>query len=768
MWHSLDEMTIQQTAYTQSLYELAEHTARRLMLMVTGLYLLFHIVITAHRPLMWGEATWCVTLIVVSAGIVGYRLLPHYPRLALLLWLIGLAAAVTGALYLFQQPEVAFFYVLLPLIAIATTDWSTVLFISSLVAGLIWWLVASALLSTGYGLAILLSCGITGLIGWGTIDGLATALTWTLAGFAQARTSTDEARRHRAQLTRLVKELDQAYYQLERSNAALVAARHAAEEAERFKTEFVTNVSHELRTPLNLIVGYSELMMTSPESYGGAALPGPYRVDLNAVYHSAQHLLALVDDILDLARIEVGKLALAREEVEIGWLVHDTANLVRDYITAKGLDFQVEITPGLPCAWIDRLRIRQVLLNLLVNAARHTEQGFVRVCATCQSDAQVTEIVLQVQDSGRGIPKQDLQRVFEEFRSIEEPLSQWHSGAGLGLPISKKFVELHQGRMGVESTYGEGASFWFTVPVATFPQMNPVVASGPHYQPLVRLKAVERIIILLHPDPAVITLLKRYLTGYQVIGMTDHANDLVQAVTLAHEVKALAIITSQPVADARLPDHAEKLLIIQCALPDTRQVVSQLGVDHVLVKPVGRQELLAAVDALDRPLDCVLIVDDDPAVVRLFRRILRARVPVENCLEAYNGQEALSLLRQTKPDLILLDLIMPEVDGRTLLAQLAADPTLAAIPVILISARGQDQANLHVAGPVQILRPAGHELGEVIQLLTVTLDALAGEWQHLAANAPATATTPVDLPALADRLPPQATAPTAVHSTPSR
>lgn len=771
----LDASPSSQVAYAQTLEELATQTARRLIIMVTALYLLFHIIATARWPLTLGGTTWLVTLVVAGSGLCGYALLARHRLAALLLWLAGLTAAIGVALLLFHRPEVSFFSVLLPLLAMATIGWLGALWVGGLVGLLLAWLTANSALPAGYGGAVLLGCAITTLISWVSAQGLTTALAWTFGGFAQAQANTDEARQHRAQLARLVKELDQAYYQLERSNAALVAARHAAEEAEHFKTEFVTNVSHELRTPLNLIVGYSELMMTSPESYAGVPIPGPYRIDLNAVHRSAQHLLALVDDILDLARIEVGRLALAREEVAIDWLINDTVGLVRDYVTAKGLNLQMEIASDLPPAWIDRLRIRQVLLNLLVNAARHTEQGFVRVSATTQATAvtrdghpatatgPAAEILICVQDSGRGISKSDLQKIFTEFRTTDAPFSQWHSGAGLGLPISKKFVELHQGRMGVESSVGEGTSFWFTLPTVTSAPPDQSTTDPERYHPLVRLNAVERIVIVVHPDGTVANLLKRYLTGYQVLAVTDPEAGLAKGLDLAHEVKALAIVTSKPIDEAALPDHAANVLLFHCALPDTRQVVSQFGVDNVLIKPVGHQELLDAVDALELPLQRILIVDDEPEVVRLFRRILRARVPMENCLEAYNGREALALLHQRKPDLVLLDLMMPEVDGRALLAQMAADPALAAIPVILISARGQDQENLHVAGPVQVIRPAGQELGQVIQLLALMLDGLTVGWQQLATNGPTSVTTPLVAPASADTRPHPATGPDGVH-----
>ncbi len=302
--------------------------------------------------------------------------------------------------------------------------------------------------------------GFTVLIGWSSSHALYTVTHWLVYSYNQARENMEKAREHRGQLARVVKDLDQAYHRLERANAALVAAWRAADDAERFKAEFVANVSHELATPLNLIVGFSEMITTAPESYGGVPIPGPYRSDLNAIYHNARHLLALVDDVLDLARIEAGKIALARDWVDLPALIQEAIDMVRDYIAAKGLTLQMQIEQGLPELSLDRMRIRQVLLNLLVNAARFTERGTIRVEAAQQNG----EVVLRISDTGRGIPKEDLPKIFEEFRSTEQPVSTWHSGTGLGLPISKKFVELHHGRMGVESIYLQGTTFWFTIP----------------------------------------------------------------------------------------------------------------------------------------------------------------------------------------------------------------------------------------------------------------------------------------------------------------
>jgi signal transduction histidine kinase len=240
-----------------------------------------------------------------------------------------------------------------------------------------------------HGAIILSATVVTFVVGWILTRALYNLTEWYFFSFRQAQQKVQEARQHRGQVLQLFKELDQAYYRLNRVNTALVAARKEAEEAERFKTEFVTNVSHELRTPLNLIVGFSEMMMTSPESYDGVQLPGAYRSDINAINHSARHLLALVDDVLDLARIEVGRLAITRDAVDFATFVKETVAFVSDNIAAKGLELRVQVEPQLPTLWIDRLRIRQVLLNMLVNSARHTSAGSIEVKASLRSNSRM-------------------------------------------------------------------------------------------------------------------------------------------------------------------------------------------------------------------------------------------------------------------------------------------------------------------------------------------------------------------------------------------
>ena len=660
------------------------------------------------------------------------------------MWQMGLAIGIAVAVCLFRQPEIAFLYALLPLMAAVVIGWQGALLAECLVILSIWWLAqgpAIDYLSPTLGLGIVTGGIFSGMVGIASISALTTTAYWFLFSFRQAQQNMETARQHRAQMVQLYKDLDQAYYQLERANSALAAARKTAEAAERFKAEFVANVSHELRTPLNLIIGFTEMMVTSPESYENMQLPGPYRSDLNTVYHNAQHLLALVDDVLDLARIEAGKIALSREEVDPTMLLTEVVGIVRNYIVAKGLQLKINVEKDLPTLWIDRLRIRQTLLNLLVNAARHTEHGRIDVDVHRQGD----ELVIQVTDTGQGIPEQELPRLFQEFHSTPQLASEWHSGTGLGLPISKKFVELHHGRMGVDSTYGQGTRFWFTLPCSMSRSHQANSSHLDRYRPIVRLGASERIVIVVHDDPHVASLLKRYLDGFQVIGTTN----IEEGLQLAKDFKAIAMITD---VNQVVPISSDHLLVVRCPLPSTHLVARGLGAQDLLLKPISRHELLAAVDKLQKPIHRALVVDDDPEVVRLFRRMLRSRIPIHDCMEAYNGEEALELIQSQKPDLVLLDLVMPEVDGKTVLAQMSADPNLTGISVILVSARGQDHGSLQVSGPVQISREGGFEFGEIVGVLGGIFNSLAPGWTRADTTAKAPVTESAGSVVLANTL----------------
>ncbi len=735
MWQTQGPAAGAGSEMADSTRELSRSTMRAVILMLSAIYLVWHLAATVVWPGELGAGVWMISAVFAPLSAAALWLLPRWPVLAQALWQGGLALLIALAVQIFERPEPAFLAALLTLMAVVTSGWPAGLLAQALVAGLAYLLCLGwfgPALSPAYAAGVVVGAAIAGLLGWVATRSLATMAQWSFLGYAQAQAHAEEAQNHRAELAQTLKALDHAYYRLGRANAALVAARKQAEEAERFKAEFVANVSHELRTPLNLIVGFSEVIATSPESYG-VPLPGPYRSDLNAIYRSAQHLLALVDDVLDLARIEAGKITLVREEVDLTGLIADVADTMRDYINAKGLELRVLVAPGLPRLRIDRLRIRQVLLNLLVNAARFTERGHLAIGAAREGD----RVVLRVADTGRGIPAQDLPMIFEEFRSTEQPVSAWHSGTGLGLPISKKFVALHQGEMGVESTVGQGTTFWFSLPA--LPAAAPSTGAGApgRWQPLVPLGSAERIVVVVHEDAHVAGLLQRHLDGYRVLGAPTAA----EGVALAEETQAIGLVIDDA---GELPAAPAELPVFGCPLPNSRHAAAAMGAAALLTKPVDRRDLLDAVERLQRPVQQVLIVDDDPKMAQLLQRMLHSHLPAKRCLAAYDGAEALRLLRAERPDLVLLDLHMQGVDGREVLEYIGRDPELAATPVIIISGQGQDYLNVPLRGAIRLGREPGFRLGEVIRVMDAAFTALAPGWRQLDSRGPARAEAPAD------------------------
>jgi CheY-like chemotaxis protein len=478
-------------------------------------------------------------------------------------------------------------------------------------------------------------------------------------------------------------------------------------------------VSHELRTPLNLIIGFSEVISRSPESYRGVTLPSAYRRDVNAIYNSAKHLLALIDDVLDLGRIDAGKTVLMRNEVPPAAMVDEVVDMVRDYIRAKGLELRVEVEKKLPILWIDSLRIRQALLNVLANAVRYTSEGFIQL-EVFRRDAN---IVFRVVDSGAGISESDLPHVFDLFHSADSPAdAKWHSGTGLGLPLSKKYVEMHGGTMGVESALGKGATFWFSLPsiARTAREANAYSLAMPQ-SPNLPLAPAQHTVVVVNADAAVISLLQHHLDAFRFVS----AATIAEGLALADDTQAIALIADSAAADTV---RRSRVPIINFPWPTSRQAAATLGALGFLTKPVSDSQLRAAIDALGFPVRRILIADSDPELVRLFQRILRAHLPIQNVPEAYNLEEVIERAGMERPDLILLELSMLRSADGSSVRTLADIPALREIPVVLISEMNWEDLCLKLSGPIQALRPEGFELGEIVKAAKALFTALSPEW----------------------------------------
>jgi signal transduction histidine kinase/CheY-like chemotaxis protein len=700
---------------------LQEDTLRSLLRLGGWGYVAWHgASIFTVEPTLWWRY-WLVAL-VVAAGVGASTLLLRRgaARAAAPVFLAGCVFAAIAAAWIFAAPAAMLFLPLAavaavvlvhPLAAVALVGGAGALLVALWAAGPLAFLGPSRLIET------LAASALAAGLAWALGRNMVVAVEWSLHSYRRELESARLARSQRGRIVHALKQLDRAYEQLQHANAELVMAWKTAEAAERSKAEFVTNISHELRTPLNLIAGFSDMVLTSPESYG-VALPPPYRRDVNAIYQSTQHLLTLANDVIDLARVGMGRLTLAREPIDLRRVISDACDIIGEYVAAKGLALRVESEPDLPVVNVDRLRIRQVLLNLLTNAARFTERGGITISLAREGD----RVRVRVSDTGRGIPPEELSKVFEEFHHDgggADRLPAGLGGIGLGLPISKRFVELHGGQVGVESGIGSGTTFWFTLPTSAADRVGGDAAWWSP-RPLEASAARERVLVLAGADGRHVEVLQRYLRGYRVIG----APNLAAAGALAREFHAVAIAADLQEASAdgvRLP-----VPLLRLPLPLGDRMAALLGVHGCLVKPVSRAELRAVLERLAPPARRVLVVDDDPRFVHLITRMLPTLLgqPDLRVETAHTGREAVERMQATRPDLLLIDLMMPEMGGADVIAFMRDTPALADIPTVVISAQDQLDQDLALDGDLSVRKPDGFRLDDLLSALEALLGAL--------------------------------------------
>ncbi len=464
-----------------------------------------------------------------------------------------------------------------------------------------------------------------------------------------------------------------------------VEARKSAEEANLLKSRFLSMVSHELRTPLSLIVGTIEMMLQEERASGTPPLPETYRQDMDCAHTAAQHLFRLIGDVLDLASSQAGELRLACEPLNLGRVLHEVALLGESLAREKDLGWHAAIPQRLPVVWGDRTRLRQVTLNLVSNAVKFTERG--RVELGVQVGEQ--DVTVTVSDTGMGIPLEEQVTIFDEFRRSERSLRRGYGGIGLGLAISRRLVELHGGVIGVRSSGEEesGSTFYFKLPVQAAPQPDED-AAPPSRSVLLLAERAERARTLRDH------LVRR---GYEVevLGL-EETSDWLPRVTAAPP--GAIVLDYQPAAEQgwemiqllKQSSTTRDIPVIFYSYFQERERGSLLEMDY-LTKPLRQAELLQALDRLglcdEKDLRTILVVDDEPAILDMHTRLLQGHLPDCHILGARDGQEALSVIEQTMPDLVLLDLMMPEMDGFQVLEAMRDRELSRHIPVIVLTAQ---------------------------------------------------------------------------------
>jgi signal transduction histidine kinase len=310
----------------------------------------------------------------------------------------------------------------------------------------------------------LLVCGLLlaggAALAWAAAHNVRGTIGWALETAAKSERREEQLRNAQAELERIVRERDQLNDRLYKQSLELESARAQAEAAYRSKASFMATMSHELRTPLNIIIGFSSAMVDHPEMYDGEPLSPAIVNDLSEIKRSGQHLLNLINDILDLARVEAGRLELNKAALPLPPLLDETMRTAQGLLKERPVLLRRDIQGVLPAVLADETRIRQVLLNLVSNACKFTTVGEVTIGAR----ADHHEVVLWVRDTGIGIAEADQARVFNQFEQVESHDSRQNTGTGLGLSICKWLVELHGGQMWLESALGKGSTFFFSLP----------------------------------------------------------------------------------------------------------------------------------------------------------------------------------------------------------------------------------------------------------------------------------------------------------------
>ncbi len=536
-------------------------------------------------------------------------------------------------------------------------------------------------------------------------------LAWSYQAYAVQQMS--EAREHRASLMQITRALNETRQDLERANTQLSHAQRAAEEARRLKAQFAANVSHELRTPINLIVGFSETIVMSPGAYG-VPMPPVYWADMHTIYRSAKHLQSLINDVLDVSQIEAGKMAIIKEETNARQVILEAASLQRDLIESRGLAFQMALPEGMPTLYLDRTRVRQVILNLLSNAARFTDNGTI----TLSARVEPTKLLVSVTDTGIGIPPPDLNRVFEEFHQLEGSLSRRRGGSGLGLTLCKQFVELHGGRIWAESVGipGLGTTFTFTLPFID------QIGTPPHAADLLPAQAESeaRYFVVLDKDPAILQLFERYTSKHKVVSVKEAE----EAIRLVGRIRPAALVMDERNHQAlleRLRAANDQTPLITCAMPSGRRGLH--GDAAYFVKPVTGDTLRETLEGLSTPICNILIIGEDRDVIRMFTRMIQSMPQPYRVWKAYSAEEGLALMQQQHPDAVILDILTPNAEGLTLLQQISALPDIAAIPVIIAStANDIDELTPAPEGSIHVTKPSGLRPVELVRCIEALVD----------------------------------------------
>nr|WP_275983977.1 response regulator [Paenibacillus hamazuiensis] len=471
--------------------------------------------------------------------------------------------------------------------------------------------------------------------------------------------------------------------------AQLEKARDEAVKANRIKSQFLANMSHELRTPLNAIIGYSEMLIEEAMDMGETS----FAEDLDKIGKSGKHLLALINDILDISKIEAGKMELYYESCDLEGLVNDVVTTVKPLVEANGNQFEVRsISGGITT---DATKLRQILLNLLSNASKFTKDGKVLFEVYQENRDDREGYGFKIQDTGIGMTPEQVEKLFQPFTQADSSTTRKYGGTGLGLAISQRFCSLMGGGISVTSELGSGSTFTCWLPAK--PSVPPAAKKNAKDAAAAQLShdnTRQTDILLIDDEPTNHELLRRFLAkeGW-VLAFADNGEEGLQlAKKLRPKVICLDIL--MPTMDGwsvlsalKNDSELQDTPVVILSMTDDKNLGFALGASEYLMKPVSRDRLIEVMDKYveSRMNHSVLVIEDDATTSEMMVKLLQREGYI--ALQARNGKEALERLKAQVPSIILLDLMMPEMDGFQLVAEMRKHESWSQIPIVVVSAK---------------------------------------------------------------------------------
>jgi len=472
--------------------------------------------------------------------------------------------------------------------------------------------------------------------------------------------------------------------ELTEQKKALEIKQLQVEEADRLKSEFLSNMSHELRTPLNSILALSQLMLTK----GPGANPEKEAEYLRVVDRNGRHLLSLINDILDLSKIEAGRLDISSNEFSADAVLAEATETMTPLAQAKGL--QLTRTASYAGAMVsDRDKLLQILLNLISNAVKFTQSGKIDIELTQEGD----EVVFSVADTGVGIESEDFETIFDEFRQIDGSTSRRHEGTGLGLTICRKLSRLLGGDLFVASTPGQGSTFTLRLPVvATLPRDGGLPPKdNDHAEAASNL---SKTVLVVEDKERTRELIRSYLVEAGYYAITCSNGEKALKIAQNRNLHAITLDIFMPEMDGwellrqlRASPKTEDIPVIIVSISEDHSTGMALGANGYMVKPVDRDRLLAEIQRIEKAqtvCNVLIMEDDEPVQEHLAAMLREAGYQVA---AAGDGEAGLEMARKVRPQTILLDLCMPKMDGFQVLKRLREDPVLAQTPVIVLTAK---------------------------------------------------------------------------------